>query len=65
MQTFKEILKFIGGVIVAILAPFVLIVLGALIVGLGIYTELEWVMTGGFVLAALGVVWIINGVFGD
>jgi hypothetical protein len=65
MQTFKEILKFIGGVIVAILAPFVLIVLGALIVGLGIYAELEWVMTGGMVLAALGVVWIINGVFGD
>jgi hypothetical protein len=65
MQTLKEILKWVGGVIVAILAPFVLIVLGALVVGLGIYTELEWVINGGAVLAALGVVWIVKGVFGD
>jgi hypothetical protein len=65
MQTIKEILKFIGGVIIAVLAPFVLIVLGALVVGFGIYTDLEWVMNGGMVLAALGVVWIIKGVFGE
>jgi hypothetical protein len=65
MQTLKEILKWVGSVIVAVLAPFVLIVLGALVVGLGIYTDLEWVMNGGVVLAALGVVWIMKGVFGD
>ena len=33
--------------------------LGALVVGLGIYSDLKWVMNGGVVLAALGVVWIM------
>ena len=65
MDTLKAILKFIGGIIVAILAPFVLIIVGALIIGAGIYTELEWVSQGGMVLVALGVVWIMKGVFGD
>jgi hypothetical protein len=64
MQTLKEILKWFGGLIVALLAPFVLIVLGALVVGLGIYAEMEWVINGGVVLAALGVVWIMKGWYG-
>lgn len=54
MGTFAEVLKWIGGIIVAVLAPFVLVVLGALVVGCGIYDEFEWVMNGGMVLAALG-----------
>ncbi len=65
METLKEILKFLAGLVVALLAPFVLIIIGALIIGFGIYTELEWVVNGGMVLAALGVVWIMKGLFGD
>ena len=64
METLKEILRLIGGIVIAVLGPFILIVLGALVAGFGIYTELEWVLYGGMVIVAVAVVWIMNGVFG-
>ena len=48
MQILAEILEWFAGLIVALLALFKLIVLGALAVGFGIYTELQWVVNGGY-----------------
>ncbi len=58
METFVKVLKWIGGLILAILAPVILIVIGAMMFGYGVYKEWEWMRYGGMFLIVLGIVWI-------
>lgn len=44
--------------ILAALAPFIVIVLGGVVVGAGIYMQFEWLMYGGAFLCVLGIVWV-------
>ena len=61
MDILVKVFKWIASILVAILAPLLLIVIGALMVGYGGYKDLQWVMNGGMFLAALGIIWIVKG----
>ena len=53
-----DALKWIGSAIVAVLAPFLVIIVGALMVGAGIYQGWQWLTYAGIFLAVLGLAWI-------
>ena len=60
MQTFIAILKSIAGFLFALIAPFLLVVVGVLIFAFGVHKEWQWVANGGIVLAVLGILWIVR-----
>lgn len=60
METIAAILKWTASLILAILAPIIIIVIGALLVGYGIYKDWQWMTNGGVFLAAFGFIWIMK-----
>ena len=52
----KSILSFILGLI----APIILTLVGAFIVGFGIHMEWEWVTNAGLIVALIGVIWTVR-----
>ena len=60
MNVIKAIAVFIGQLALAILGPVLLVAAGALIMGLGVYLNWQWVVYGGMIVAALGVMLIIR-----
>ena len=60
----KELLfnlfKTVSTFLFALLAPLILVIVGALGVGYGEYKEWQWMTTGGVFLAALGLMFIFR-----
>ena len=57
MDVILKATRWIAGVIFLIVAPLILIVIGALIAGFGISKEWSWVTNGGAIICALGIFW--------
>lgn len=53
---FKEALRWIGSLVVSIVGPFVLLLVGVVVAVLGGVKGWDWMVTGGVVIAAVGVI---------
>jgi ABC-type glycerol-3-phosphate transport system permease component len=60
METVANILKWVASLVLAIVAPIIIIVIGAMMVGYGIYRYWQWLRNAGVVLAAFGFIWIMK-----
>ncbi len=56
IEIFRVIIGTIGQMVTAIVGVIVLVVIGAVMIGFGAVNELEWLVYGGVVVAALGVI---------
>ncbi len=60
VTSFTQILKAVGSFIFTLVGPFLLVILGVVLTGVGLYYDLGWLTSGGIIAAVFGVLRIFD-----
>lgn len=64
-EFFLEILRAIAGAFLSVIAAVLVVIIGGLMVGFGIYKEWQWLTNSGVFVAVLGCLFVTRFWFGD